>query len=343
MEMLFTSRLEGLLGAVTEEMPVYVSVREAEHYNFRKFSPSDGGDVEFNNIRVCKPVKEFLFPMRELAAVYPEPASPEEVRAFAVFGLKNCDLKAIDILDRVFDEDDFRDPFYLARREKMFIISADCSDPGQSCCCNLFDGKPYPDEGFDLNVSKLKDGFVVGAGSEKGRLFISRNSKLFGDVPASVTQEMELNRAAAMKQLEENNAEYVFETPVREVVDNTQTSTVYDEEATDCIECQACTRVCPTCHCFYLYDMKLNDGFGKMKMWDSCVRLDFARVAGDANPRKILGERARHRLMHKFVYFLDRYGIDMCVGCGRCIDACAGEIEMREILKKLNEELKVAK
>ena len=74
-------------------------------------------------------------------------------------------------------------------------------------------------------------------------------------------------------------------------------------------------------------------------MWDSCMRLDYAKVAGGANPRKMLGERLKHRLMHKFAYFLDRYGINMCVGCGRCVDADAGKIDIREILKKLNEEL----
>jgi len=63
-------------------------------------------------------------------------------------------------------------------------------------------------------------------------------------------------------------------------------------------------------------------------------------VAGGANPRKVLGDRIKHRLMHKFVYFLDRYGIDMCVGCGRCIDGCAGEMNIRTVLKKLSEELK---
>jgi predicted aldo/keto reductase-like oxidoreductase len=30
----------------------------------------------------------------------------------------------------------------------------------------------------------------------------------------------------------------------------------------------------------------------------------------------------------------------MCVGCGRCIDADAGGIDLREILKKLSEEYK---
>ena len=77
-----------------------------------------------------------------------------------------------------------------------------------------------------------------------------------------------------------------------------------------------------------------------MKMWDSCMRLAYAEVAGGANPRKVLGERLRHRLMHKFSYFLDRYGLDMCVGCGRCVDAEAGGVDIRRVLKKLNEELK---
>ena len=89
-----------------------------------------------------------------------------------------------------------------------------------------------------------------------------------------------------------------------------------------------------------MYDTKRDNYFGKMKMWDSCMRLDYAKVAGDANPRKMLGERLKHRLMHKFVYFLDRYGIDMCVGCGRCVDADAGGMDIREVLKKLNDQLK---
>jgi hypothetical protein len=75
-----------------------------------------------------------------------------------------------------------------------------------------------------------------------------------------------------------------------------------------------------------------------MKMWDSCMRMAYAAVAGGANPRKVLGDRIRHRLMHKFVYFLDRYGISMCVGCGRCIDSDAGGMDLRQILKRLSEE-----
>ena len=77
-----------------------------------------------------------------------------------------------------------------------------------------------------------------------------------------------------------------------------------------------------------------------MKMWDSCMRAAYAEVAGGANPNKVLGDRIKYRLMHKFVHFPDRYGIDMCVGCGRCIDADAGGMDIRQVLKKLSEEVK---
>ena len=30
----------------------------------------------------------------------------------------------------------------------------------------------------------------------------------------------------------------------------------------------------------------------------------------------------------------------MCVGCGRCIDGCAGESNIRDVLKKLYDESK---
>ena len=317
MEIVFIKNLKSLLDAAAGQMELYTPKKSGEHYIFSRYDPSAESELEFTDIRVCSPIKEFLFPMREIAAVYPESDLSSDVKPFAVFGLKDCDLKSIDILDHVFKEEDFLDPFYVSRRENMFIISADCYNPAESCCCNLFDGRSFAEKGFDLNVSKTNDGFIIQAGSEKGSEFLQQHKQLFEDVPSDALTE-----------------------PIKEIVENSQGSEVFDIEAKGCVECQACTRVCPTCHCFFLYDTKEKDYFSKMKMWDSCVRFNFTTVAGGETPRKILGERTRHRLMHKFVYFLDRYGINMCVGCGRCIDGCAGTLDMREILKRLSEELK---
>jgi ferredoxin len=340
MEAVFISKLKSLADAIAGDMELYVPKKVDEHFVFSKYDPDSSDGIEFNSIRACTPVKEFLFPIRELAATYPVATKPADIKSFAVFGLKECDLQSITILDKVFEEDDFKDPLYIARREKMFIVSSDCTGVGDSCFCCLFEGKGYCDSGFDLNVSVVKDGFIVESGSSKGHSFIEKHDELFADVPASLLAERQGNRDSLQRQLQEKNAKYDSSTDTREAVLNTADSEVYDEQAEGCIECQACTRVCPTCHCFYLYDTKQSDYFAKMKIWDSCMRFTYAAVAGGANPNKVLGDRMKHRLMHKFVHFLDRYGINMCVGCGRCVDADAGGMDLREILKKLSEENK---
>jgi NAD-dependent dihydropyrimidine dehydrogenase PreA subunit len=342
MQSVFISKLKPFLDAVAESVTggeLYVPKKTGEHYVYSKYDPSAETAVEYNNIRTCTPVKEFLFPLCELAAVFPEPTEPEEVKPFAVFGLKDCDLRSIEILDKVFLEADFRDSLYAARRGNMFIISTDCFDPGESCFCNICNGQPFAQGGFDLNVSQVKDGFVIEPGSQNGKDFIEKHSDIFSDVPQGLLAERDENRTRTQNKLQQQNAEFQFDATTREVMVSRQDSDVFDAEAQDCVECQGCTRVCPTCHCFYLYDTKQKDYFAKMKMWDSCMRRAYAEVAGGANPRRILGDRLKHRLLHKFVYFLDRYGIDMCVGCGRCIDACPGGIDIRAILKKLNDQL----
>ncbi len=340
METVFISELKPLLNAVAEQMELYVPKKSGEYYVFIKYDPSSGKTAEFNNIRACTPIKEFLFPLCELAAVFPEPVEPEEIKPFAVFGLKDCDLKSIEALDKVFLEDEFRDSSYVARRENMFIISSDCFEPRQSCCCTLFGGQNYAESGFDLNIAQVKDGFVVEAGSDKGEKFLQEHKDIFVEVHSEAIMERDSIRKQTLRQLEENNAKYNLDGPVNEIMERGGDSEVFDIESQKCVECQACTRVCPTCHCFYLYDTKQKDYFSKMKMWDSCMRLAYAEVAGGANPRKVLGSRIKHRLMHKFSYFFDRYGINMCVGCGRCIDADAHKMDIRVVLKKLNEELK---
>jgi ferredoxin len=191
-----------------------------------------------------------------------------------------------------------------------------------------------------LNVSKVDGGFIVESGSQKGEEFLKKHQELFSQATEQLLENRNKNRDKAQEQLEENNAPYRLDGSIREIVANSEDSSAFDEDAKGCVECQGCTRICPTCHCFYLYDTKKKDYFSKMKMWDSCMRMAYAEVAGGENPRKVLGDRVKHRLMHKFVYFLDRHGINMCVGCGRCIESCMGGADIRELLKKLSAEFK---
>jgi len=62
-------------------------------------------------------------------------------------------------------------------------------------------------------------------------------------------------------------------------------------------------------------------------------------MAGGTNmkltPRAELSNRLANRILHKFTYSPEQYGLLGCVGCGRCIDACLGAIDIREVVGKL--------
>ena len=70
----------------------------------------------------------------------------------AVFGAKACDLASLAVLDFVF-ADETADPFYARNRRRTLIVSSDCTAFKEVCFCTLVGGKPYPEKGFDLNLS----------------------------------------------------------------------------------------------------------------------------------------------------------------------------------------------
>lgn len=339
MKTVFASALKPLLDAMAQKMAVYTPEKVGEHFVFGPYDGASPAEVCFNNVRACTPVKELLFPLRELAAVYPRQTNTPDYQPFAVFGLKECDLRSIQILDQVFLEEDLPDLLYEARRDRMFVVGSDCFEPTESCFCAALGGKGYASEGYDLNVTRVKDGYLIQAGSEKGADFLAGHAHLFAGAPDSLCGEREKTRAEVAQQLQRQIDGLESGDFYKEAVEAGYDSPVFDEEARSCVECQGCTRICPTCHCFYLYDTKRDHYFGKMKMWDSCMRMAYAEVAGGGNPRNVLGDRLRHRFMHKFVYFPDRYGLQMCVGCGRCVDAEAGAVDIRAVLEKLNNHL----
>ena len=112
--------------------------------------------------------------------------------------------------------------------------------------------------------------------------------------------------------------------------------------AADCVECGACTNICPTCYCFYLYDQVLGPAeFERLRTWDSCLLSTYHRMAGGPSmklsPRPRLSSRLANRVLHKFTYSPEQCGLLGCVGCGRCIDACLGAIDIREVVQELGQ------
>ena len=90
------------------------------------------------------------------------------------------------------------------------------------------------------------------------------------------------------------------------------------------------------CYCFDVRDRALADGtIERLRCWDSCQGVQCFAIAGGHNPRPTQAARQRQRYMHKFLYYPEREGVALCVGCGRCVVDCPVNIDIREVIATL--------
>jgi len=117
-------------------------------------------------------------------------------------------------------------------------------------------------------------------------------------------------------------------------------SPLWQEWGLACLGCGACTHVCPTCHCFDLQDEATRREAVRLRNWDSCAMALFTAHAGGHNPRPTQTERRRQRVMHKFRYFPERFGLLACTGCGRCGRLCPAAVSIGEACREIAEAAK---
>jgi len=106
----------------------------------------------------------------------------------------------------------------------------------------------------------------------------------------------------------------------------------WDAISEKCVGCSICTYLCPTCHCFDITDEIIEDKAVRLRTWDSCAFPLFTLEASGFNPRPSQRERFRNRILHKFAYIPENHGQIGCVGCGRCVDACPVNLDIRQVL-----------
>jgi len=291
--------------------------------------------------------KGFLLPAATSLGRYgPKAAAATAVATEPVvlMGMRACELRAQRYLDKAMLEGDFEDPIYRARREATTLITCDCVDCADSCFCVLLGGRPFATEGYDVNLTPVDGGWLIDVATEKGRQWLdSLGAGGGGPVEASPQQLARRDeiRQGMIRRLEEQNAAFGFSASDESQPALPQESDdAWQRFAADCVECGACTNVCPTCYCFYLYDQALGpEEFERIRTWDSCLLSTYHRMAGGVNmkltPRPRLHSRLANRVLHKFTYSPQQYGLLGCVGCGRCVNGCLGAIDIREVVKEL--------
>jgi len=294
--------------------------------------------------RAAQSPKGLFLPAAELVARYGAggvPAAAVQTGQVVLVGVRACELRAKNYLDEVMLEGDFQDPAYRRRSESMTIVSCDCVDCTKSCFCTLVGGLPFPAEGYDVNLTPLEDGYVVDQATERGSQWLGQRQ-----FPAASVEHLSRRdqiRKAMTERLREQSAEFSFSAddesaPALPAEDDQ----AWQRVAADCVECGACTNICPTCHCFYLYDQAPSpEQFERIRTWDSCLLSTYHRMAGGVNmklsPRPRLSSRLANRVLHKFSYSPQQYNLLGCVGCGRCVDACPGAIDIRQVVQELGQ------
>ena len=141
------------------------------------------GAVWSDALNTVRSPKDFFFPQMENLMEFRTIGKTIEVidtrsesEEFVIFGIRACDVKSFEILDRVFLAEPV-DSYYLKRREKGIIISTACTKPSETCFCKTFGISPEEPEG-DISTWKTETEIFFRANTKKGEALLEKLSDI---------------------------------------------------------------------------------------------------------------------------------------------------------------------
>ncbi len=327
------------LKSITDLPKGYISEQDAAHYRLiysghRRYFDVTPGAQSWKQL-FFPPLTELANFKRDEHGHWQTEEKEGDLTPFALFGVFPCDLAAIQLQDRIFLREEWKDPTYWARRQSAFILAVNCLHPcGTGFCLSMGTG-PKANPGFDLCLTELEDVFLVEIGSESGRMVME-------GVPVLPTSAFWLQ--AGQKGLEDASLRMGRSLPDQEKLPdlllNHLEAKQWDDVAKRCMSCASCTQVCPTCFCWDGRDSSDLHSLTarRERVWDSCFNPDYSYIVG-GNSRPNTRSRYRQWLTHKFGSWYAQFGTSGCVGCGRCITWCPAKIDVTAELRAIREEV----
>jgi len=300
--------------------------QEAGRYRLRE----RGDQARFGYNLGPSSFKQYLFPSREELFAYadgnivPAPLDDEKL---AFIGVRACELAAIQVLDRVFAGDGFKDRRYQARRRNLLMIAVDCSQSAPTCFCASSGDGPGVGEGADLVLTELLDdgepSYAVRAGSDRGAELLAASEA------KTAPPDLEERVRAVVEETREGLARSLPREGLRDALLGALNHPHWQEVADRCLACGNCTQVCPTCFCSTAVEETdpVTLRVSHVRQWDSCFTAGHSYVHGGPVHAGI-ASRYRQWLTHKLASWEDQFGRSGCTGCGRCISWCPVGIDL---------------
>jgi sulfhydrogenase subunit beta (sulfur reductase) len=303
------------------------------------YGPLEGDIVlDFSNSR--KPPKGAFFPQTEKMFDFrvdgPRITGVEEPEKsdapILLLGVRPCDSRAMLAIDKLFSWD-YIDPYYVSRRQNATTISFSCQTPDRNCFCTSMGGSPVSPEGADMLWTDIGNRYLVESMTEKGEAVLGKGQELF-----SKASEADIEAGEAAKKKAEGGITRTLDTEgVEEALEKVFESQHWKDFSARCLGCGICTLLCPTCHCFDIYDIVTGGKAWRERTWDSCQYPYYSLHASGHNPRPDKSFRQRNRVYHKFYYMRRNLDVLGCVGCGRCISNCPVDIDIIEAVEDAKE------
>jgi len=321
------------ISKLVKEYDVFAPVKKEESVVFSKIDKADDISLSYSNTKTSP--KEFLLPQSEELFRFSKKKNSNEItdlkekkRQSLLFGVRPCDGKAIAMLDKVFLEN-IPDSYYKSRRENTLLVGMACNEPDQTCFCTSVGGGPFSTERLDALFVELKENyFIIPVTKQYEKLFAYLNN----------ASKEDIKEAEKLKKNAEKRLKPVFEIKdINKKLHGMFESPIWEEIHEKCIKCGICTYLCPACHCFDVQDETIGEKGRRVRNWDSCMFPKFTLHASGHNPRPTQKERWRQRIMHKFDYLKTNVGDYGCVGCGRCVEYCPVNLDIRKVLKDILE------
>ena len=328
--------LKALFRLIAAEQELYVPVKTADQVNFAAWS--EEAETDFDTLKTVKSPKDAFFPQSENLYTVKKEGKKLQVEPgerknqdFVIFGMKACDVQAVQVLDNVFLAEPV-DTYYAARRERGTIVSLACHEPEESCFCKVF-GIDCAEPAADVAVWMVGEELYWKALTEKGEALTKTVESLLAPADQADEESVEAEKTAIrgiVEKLPYSNLS--LEGWNKESLTEKFDSPLWEELYQPCLACGTCTFVCPTCQCYDIKDYDTGNGVVRYRCWDSCMYSDFTMMA-HGNNRTSQMQRFRQRFMHKLVYYpANNNGMYSCVGCGRCVEKCPASLNIVKVL-----------